>query len=569
MLHKPIFLFFKMNDGGGGDRRDEDNRLTSFQVTSNIEPACTISLGNFCEVHGPTIIFSTQVYPLASLRLSKEPTQVPQKRVCPMCESIPDDTGFITADESTGTAFISKRTPSMLKDAIQQACVRSLCCEWVPQEVVSFTPQGMGRARSVSVTETDKASRSFLSPEFTHRTETKRTTPIIPIMHGCKQNGYTLSLEFKVEDNKARGSARWYVVNITWMGNPAYLGAVSCFQVAESIIGPFIREIQDRAMTFKVREFEYERNRSLNGTRPGNDDNSFMDSKRSLARIVDTTPYDLFEYVHKTFCKVSLSLSKDFFYPAMRRSPQFSLTSRKEPPSSSEYLETEKGFDLIRLFSNLSTTDAKILLYNCFAGNQVIVRGDWEAEVRGAVCKIACALLPHDLRGEICEYSCTYKSFYEARFLGVPLSAEIPNPKEMYTVLDAFEEGFLGDPPGTENEEVDTGDRYAGRAVLTLDTDMSKCSVEGVYFQTSIVDDMLASLKSSTVEHRIALIHDRWMTAAKLGYALQNQGLFDNESDINSVLPLLNIQKTDLDILKYWMCCIRKNFFRPRPKEDI
>lgn len=546
----------------------EGNDLSnSFLITSSAEPICTIALGDFCEVHGPTIIFSTQVFPLISLRMGKEPPpQTPHKGMCTMCESIPENMGFITTDKETETAFVSKRTPSVLRDEIRQACTRSLSCEWVPREVSGSITSGFVRGRSASVTESEKIPSRAMSPEFSQRSEAKTKPPIVPMIHGNEKNGYTLSLEFKVEDNMARGSTRWYVVNITWMGNPGYLAAVACSRIAERVIEPFIQSIQYRATMFNIRDIEYGRNIFFRRIEIGDDDCSFMTTKRSLAKLVDMEPYKLFEWAHKTFCNVYISLKKELFFPGMSRSPQFVLTSGDSLPIDPD--EDVNSFDLIKLFSKLNDTEANILLYNCFAGNQVIVRGAHEDAVRSAVRSIACTLLPRDLRGDICEYSCTYKSLCEARFLGVPLSAQIPQVEEVHMAFDVLEEELF-DLFELRDEDISIRNKYAGRAVLTLASGLSKCSVDGTYFQSSIVDDMIASLKSKVTKSRIALVHDRLMTTAKLGYALQSQGFFDNELDASAALSLLKIQKNDIDILKYWMCRIKKNFLGTRPNVDV
>lgn len=543
------------------DKSDDSSTPDSLSGVGHAEPACTIALGSFCEAHGPTIIFSTQALSLDSLHLSEEQSKSPHKEICPLCESIPDDAGFISIDKSMGVAFVSKRTPSLLQDKIHRACVRSLSCEWVPQESTNFAFQEPARAHSVSFIESDNEPNEIMSPVFTYKQEMEKTPPIIPVMHGNKKSGYTLSLEFKMEDDTARGSVRWYVVNVTWTGSPSYLAAVACSQIVESIIEPLVRTIQHKAVTFNIREVENKRKRTVSRTKGC----SHVDTRRSLAKIMDTTPHKLFEYFHKTFCNAITSIIKDSFYPLMKQSPQFSFTLSSPDSSPLGRAGGKESFDLAEFFSSLDDENAKTLLYNCLIGNQIIVRGACEEDVRTAVCSIAYTLLPQDLRGDVCEYSCTYKSFHEAHFLGLPLSAEVIRAEEVSSILDAFEEELL-DFLIFRDEGNNTSDKYAGRAVLTLNQDLSKCSVCGAYFQTSIVDDMLASLRSSTARSRVALIHDRLITAAKLGYVLQSQGFFDDEPGTDKVLPLLGVQKNDLTVLKYWMSCIKKNFFRLRPK---
>ena len=553
-----------------GDPSNEHSQAGSFSVTSSTKPICTVALGSFCEVHGPTVMLATQVFPLVSLKLTQLPpppppslqsTEARRKEVCPMCESLPESAGYITTDVKTGVAFVSKRTPSALLDEVRQACVRSLSCEWTPQEVVVPVVATRARSSSGSGGEPAKQRHEPLSPEFS-----RRVYPFVPTMHGNRQNGYTLSLAFKVADERARGSTRWYAVAITWMGSPGYLAAAACSRMAGRVIEPFLHEIQRRAVSFEAREMEYARRKDASGECGNHSD---LGTSRTLAKIVGMTAHQLYMRFHKTFCSALISLDRCMMLPGMARSPQFVLAP---PPNASTLFtasscgdtgedEGSDNFDLLELFAKLRSADAKALLYNCMSGSQIIVRGPCEADVRSAVHSIALKLLPKELRGDVCEYSSDYLSPYEARFLGLPLSAAISRFEEVDRSFGVYEEELFGFSL-TQDTGNDTDDPYGECAVLTLAPDLSRCTVRGLHFQSPMVDEMLSSLQSSVPWPRVALVQDRWMTAAKAACALQHQGLFESNDSISAALTMLGVKESDFKVFMFWMSCVKKELLR-------
>ncbi|XP_044749164.1 folliculin [Coccinella septempunctata] len=84
-----------------------------------------ISLGHFCESHGPCVIMCTQ-------KSKEEPQQTPHSLTVPWCEacqSVDLDLALVTKNESG--CFVSTRTPLQqdLAFLLKQAIVRSLSCE--------------------------------------------------------------------------------------------------------------------------------------------------------------------------------------------------------------------------------------------------------------------------------------------------------------------------------------------------------------------------------------------------------------------------------------------------------
>lgn len=571
---------------------------------------------------------------------SQEPRSVPQRQAtsirrpaqnastsqsplsCKFCYSVPENDGYITTDESTRTIFVSKRNFNDTYTLVRQACTRALSCEWAPREVFmtnkqtksvdirqslsqdKFISLGSSTPRKGGVNTSVRAQNAvkncLMSPEM---------QPLTQFMFGTYSNGYTLAINFRLDDSKARGNGRWYTIITTWQSS-AYLAAIAGNGLFEAAMTPTIRKLQKNASELMRKE-----GRSI--SKPVG---------RTLSEITGIVPERLYEMLHKVFCSAFLSFNNSMFIPCMDVAPQFyptmklvlgdiydkpySLNNFERPefcaevfpanglasPPTKPYDESYpdlssslnapliREFKLSTLLCNIGENDRNILLYNCMVGNQIIVRGP-----NSSVCSVAVRaisrLLPDSLRGPICEYSSVYKPMFEAHFLGLPLTAEIPasdnvNRDFRYQVEDIFESiKGLDDIPDEEEQCLENTFSvkedetvHAGRAILTLMDDPGKGYVKGPFIPTTIVEEMkeifvsksnvapevgVSTLKSM----KLTLLHERWTNIAKIAYSLKLSEFFNSEKSTKAALSALSLNRKDLYVLKFWMPCVKNKIF--------
>lgn len=122
-----------------------------------------VALCHFCEIHGPTLVFCTSIYPLdtpvtSNPDLSKDP--------CDGCSfQSRGSEGFVCIDEQTGHKYISCSTvPESDRVNVQQACVRSLSCEVCPdgrEGIIYFGDDDRGHVMSYCFVLKDSQARGF------------------------------------------------------------------------------------------------------------------------------------------------------------------------------------------------------------------------------------------------------------------------------------------------------------------------------------------------------------------------------------------------------------------------
>lgn len=85
-----------------------------------------LSLGHFCETHGPCVMLCTQT---TSEQYPRQPPHSLTVPWCNACKSIEVDNAFISHD--VACTFVTTRTALKQDMAflLKQACVRSLSCE--------------------------------------------------------------------------------------------------------------------------------------------------------------------------------------------------------------------------------------------------------------------------------------------------------------------------------------------------------------------------------------------------------------------------------------------------------
>ena len=122
-----------------------------------------VALCHFCEIHGPTVVFCTSIYPLdtpvtSNPDLSKDP--------CDGCSfQSRGSEGFVCIDEQSGHKYISCSTvPESDRVNVQQACVRSLSCEVCPdgrEGIIYFGDDDRGHVMSYCFVLRDSQARGF------------------------------------------------------------------------------------------------------------------------------------------------------------------------------------------------------------------------------------------------------------------------------------------------------------------------------------------------------------------------------------------------------------------------
>ena len=551
---------------------------------------------------------------------------------CKFCDSVAENDGYITTDEETRTIFVSKRVLNDTYTLTRQACTRALSCEWVPRDVYvlksqkAVTKEPSERASGTTTTLSSSSSRasasssSKLSAPSNPQTPTKpiyvlsKLQPLTQFIFGTYSNGYTLAINFRLDDSKARGNGRWYTVITTWQSS-AYLAAVACNGLFESTVTPLIRELQKNASEVMKKE----------GPASTMGRNTGKPVGRSLSEITGIQPEKLYMKFHIAFCRAFLRFNNSMFIPCMDAAPQFYPTmklvlgdiynkpyslnnfegpefgtetiSQKTYNSSRSYNEEDfdalsslntplvREFKLSTLLCNMNNTDKDILLYNCMVGNQIIVRGPHPGMCKVAVRAIS-RLLPDSLRGPICEYSSSYKPIFEAHFLGLPLNAEIPisdnvNRNFQEYVEDIFESIDSSASSSSYIDEVySEGDLalkedatvHAGRAVLTLSDDPGRGHVSGPFIPTTIVEELklIFATKSNTAPEvsvstlksmKLTLLHERWTNLAKVAYSLKMKKFFNSEKTTKTALNALSLNRKDLYVLKFWMPCVKSKLF--------
>lgn len=121
---------------------------------------------HFCEIHGPSVIFCTDVLPPEVLPEASADTEA-NDRCCDGCTfDSHGSCGFTTTDNKTGTRFVSSsRTNSVFgHQLIHQSCIRSLSCEVYPEGregVIFFGHEQRGHVLSYCFVLRDSQARGF------------------------------------------------------------------------------------------------------------------------------------------------------------------------------------------------------------------------------------------------------------------------------------------------------------------------------------------------------------------------------------------------------------------------
>jgi hypothetical protein len=85
----------------------------------------------------------------------------------------------------------------------------------------------------------------------------------------------------------------------------------------------------------------------------------------------------------------------------------------------------------------------RILVYNVLIGNQIVIRGE-ESTVVVSALSVVQQLLPLECC-EMVRFSSEYIDSYQARFLGMPLDADVPDyvDEESFALIGTASVGFF------------------------------------------------------------------------------------------------------------------------------
>lgn len=523
---------------------------------------------------------------------------------CPLCASLPETQGFVSADEATDTVFVSKRTIAESYSVVRQACIRALCCEWSPKKRAA---EGSG-------------------------------LQLTPVLSGNSAIGFSLSLMFRIVDLRARGAVRWFAVVTTWQ-DPMYLMAIACSGLLSVAIEPLVRDIQTRAAALRTRELsmptaashspqpqvlpqvqapaEPSRLRSFGST--GFRQQASTPRHRSLAEITGLPPTELFRRFHIAFCSALIAIDRKLFVPGPKCAPQYipSRVFQFPPPGvfsspSDTDIDTDIDADaqdmdsvsnsitedvgsnrdhrrsrsfaeptpagppptLPELLELLGHRGARTLLYNVAVGNQIVVRGSRHAAA--ATVRAVAELLPAALRGTVVPWSAHYRDSWACRFLGMPLDAPLPPDPSLHEPAASASEASstASADPQQQQERAQGGSGEAAlgsRAVVTLgaggDAGISGPVAGNVQLVAELRDALHAALQVPATPGtgalpplavlRLQLVHERWLTKAKLATALRAAGAFNTDARTAESLAVLGLTPHDLPVVQFWSAAVR------------
>ncbi|PIK39487.1 hypothetical protein BSL78_23679 [Apostichopus japonicus] len=526
-----------------------------------------IALCHFCELHGPRILFSTQAYHNepgklgsngAALFRSRSETggstsSVGSERsggtagsqrteLCEACRSIQHGhSGFISYDHNVGISYTSSQYPSQpqIFTMVRQACIRSLSCEVCP-----------GREG--------------------------------PIFFGDEHYGYTLSYTFFVKDSQARGFQRWYSIIVVMMDKMFLLNS---WPFLTSNIRSIIDKIQAQAISIYEKEqaAKSERAERINRQLHAHDvlppRGGGTQAFRSLIDL--TGDKQLFRYLHMLFAWI-----------LMAGGSRFTEKFLEGPPNEEEFLdfareeETEEGFikvttrhpetEKVQTDEVLNSSEAELsysddggmifrslshfrqvigsinfhdLAYHILTGNQLIVRSQSKCTLKSAF-DVLKTLLPAGI-GTTIVFSDKYEESWKCNFLGLSLDTGIPEyvlASELYIALDIIPEER--NPTDYTKVMVDSNDPFHGFGIAIKSSATVPDTVPT--FQ-SRVEHMMdnTSLDENVISTFLAAIKQEWMNKVKMLFKFTRAGNH-TEEETNRLLKILQAEKRDEPLLKYW-----------------
>jgi folliculin len=383
-------------------------------------------LTHFCEAHGPSVVFTTQIADRQTIPLSQSATDLAGttqilgmakgegeghsevSEGCPACGSIPPGSGLLTV-ASDGTAFLSTHHPDAAAyRTIRTACVRSLSSELAP-------------------------GRDGMAPV------------LFTCMHGDGNTDVmwgVLSLMYRIADSQARGFSRCYSL-LVLMADISVL--VQCLPWLSGYLSALATDMQVRAQKTQSASISMVGGGSdgnaalpLPLSRTSHNPGSFRRSVRattlrSLQDILDDKT--CFTQMHERFCWI---LGTCAVHLATRTYRVLHLVPDPPATITEGYTDNSKArtpMTLATLRKSLGAEGLRVVVYNVLVGNQLIVRGDYETA--GPLFGLVHSLLPAPCAFPPIQDT-RYRDAWEAPFLSLPLGTEIPHWLETgtYAIID-------------------------------------------------------------------------------------------------------------------------------------
>lgn len=527
-----------------------------------------VALCHFCELHGPRIIFSTQAYhndPAPSLKDGESPIGPFRRRtatigstssggsersvggasggqrtdLCEACRSIqPGHSGFISHDHNIGISYTSTQSPTQpqIFTMVKQACIRSLSCEVCP-----------GREG--------------------------------PIFFGDEYHGYTLSYTFFVKDSQSRGFQRWYSIIVVMMDRMFLLNS---WPFLTSNIHFIIQRIQAQALSIYEKEQAIKSQRAERINRQLHAPQNFYlrrGGTQALRSLLDLTGNkQLFRYLHMMFSWILMAGGSRLTERILEGPPNeeafldfaseeeteegFIKVTKKEldsgkAPTEDENIEAEVNYDdggpTFRSLSHFRNVIGSLnfhdLAYHIVTGNQVIVRSQYKSTLK-SVFDVLKTLLPANI-GTTIVFSNKYEESFKCNFLGLSLDTNIPDfvsSSELYMALDIIPKEQR--PTDHTKVLVESQDPFHGYGIAIRS---SATVPDKVPTFQSRVEQMLdnTSLDETVTSTFLLAIKQEWMNKVKMLFKFTRAG-YHTEEETNKLLKILQAEKQDEPLLKYW-----------------
>ncbi|XP_054720028.1 folliculin-like [Uloborus diversus] len=526
-----------------------------------------IAICNFCELHGPSVLFCTQAFhdneetqwaqvtdtdsfksdatpkswygpSFFSQRASGTDSPVPPLKsdTCEGCTSMTSKKrGFISNDHEARVSYVSSQYPLHpdVFSAVRQACVRSLSCEVCP-----------GREG--------------------------------PIFYGDDHRGHVLSHTFFLKDSQARGFQSWYSIIIVMRDKIMLLNS---WHFLIDSMRRIIHELQEKAI--KVYSSE-QSEANLRAVRLNSVTRMTIDTFRrrrgniKARSLIDlTSDKEIFKYLHLGFTwilrvgamRISERLvesfpNEDTFIDLERQEEtdegfiKIHLTKSGEQNTLNKELcdklnnthisEWANGDESIyfaslrEVYQILGKEKFHCLAYHTIIGNQIIIKSNYLHLMKSMITCLK-DLLPQGCYHPI-HYSATYEDSWKCNFLGISLNTEIPDhvtSSELHIQVKIMSKN---EEPANSLEDFDI--RFYTTATLPEKTPQVLCDMERAIADASFSSTALDSFLFSTKEI--------WMNKVKVLFAFSRGGQHGPD-ETNKLLTVLGAQEHDKLVLKFWM----------------
>ncbi|XP_055934731.1 folliculin-like [Argiope bruennichi] len=529
-----------------------------------------ISICNFCELHGPSVLFCTQAFhdteetqwtdvnsvesskPGVSLKSWYGPSLFSQRSGltetsspplksdnCEGCTSMTSKKrGYISNDHEARVSYVSSQYP-LHPDvfiAVRQACVRSLSCEVCP-----------GREG--------------------------------PIFFGDDHRGHVLSHTFFLKDSQARGFQSWYSIIIV-MRDKFFL--LNSWQFLVKFLQKIIHELQEKANKVYAAE---QSEQNLRAVRLNSVTRMTIDTFRrrrgniKARSLVDlTNDKEVFPYLHMWFTwilkagamRISERLvesfpNEDTFIDLERQEETDEgfikiHLAKTETDTSSNVNELTEALDNSHISSDRESSNDSIiftsvrelfqilgkekfhcLAYHTIVGNQIIIKSNFLHLMKSIITCLK-DLLPRGCFHPI-YYSKTYEDSWKCNFLGIEPDVAIPdhviqsqlhiqvevNPKYKNTTVSSLEDFEI---------------LFHTTAILPEKSPQVLSEMERAIADSSFSPAALDSFLYCTKE--------AWMNKVKVLFAYSRGGQHGAD-ETAKLLTVLGAQEHDKLVLKFWM----------------